>query len=157
VAIRLVPPRQSELVQRHLMTIRNFIYAAPAYIQRYGVPKTIDDLDRHKIVVYGDETRPPVPELNWLLTIGSPDDQPRKPALTVNNVYAILRAVQSGLGIATFAKFMGEEQHGLVQVLPEVEGPRMEAYFVYPEELRNSKRIQVFRDFLLRKVAEADL
>ena len=52
---------------------------------------------------------------------------------------------------------MGEEQHGLVQVLPEVEGPRLEAYFVYPEELRNSKRIQVFRDFLLRKVAEADL
>jgi len=157
VAIRLVPPRQSELVQRHLMTIRNCIYAAPAYIQRYGVPETIDDLDRHKLVVYGDETRPPVPELNWLLTIGGPEDQPRKPALTVNNVYAILRAVQSGLGIATFAKFMGEEQHGLVQVLPEVEGPRMEAYFVYPEELRNSKRIQVFRDFLLRKVAEADL
>ena len=56
VAIRLVPPRQSELVQRHLMTIRNCIYAAPAYIQRYGVPETIDDLDRHKLVVYGDET-----------------------------------------------------------------------------------------------------
>jgi len=157
VAIRLVPPRQSELVQRHLMTIRNCIYAAPAYIQRYGAPETIDDLDSHKIVVYGDETRPPVPELNWLLTLGTPEDQPRRPVLTVNNVYAILRAVQSGLGIATFAKFMGEEQHGLVQVLPDVEGPRLEAYFVYPEELRNSKRIQVFRDFLLRKVAEADL
>ena len=98
-----------------------------------------------------------MPELNWLLTIGAPEDQPRRPVLTVNNVYSILRAVQSGLGIAQFAKFMGEEQHGLVQVLPEVEGPRMEAYFVYPEELRNSKRIQVFRDFLLRKVAEADL
>jgi DNA-binding transcriptional LysR family regulator len=157
VAIRLIPPRQAELVQRHLMTIRNFIYASRTYIERYGVPRSIADLSNHKIVVYGDETRPPVPELNWLLTLGVPEDQPRRPVLTVNNVYSILRAVQSGLGIAQFAKFMGEEQHGLVQILPEVEGPRMEAYFVYPEELRNSKRIQVFRDFLLRKVAEADL
>jgi DNA-binding transcriptional LysR family regulator len=157
VAIRLVPPRQSELVQRHLMSIRTFIYAAPSYIERHGAPQSIADLDRHKLVVYGDETRPPVPELNWLLTIGAADDKPRRPALTVNNVFAILQAVQSGLGIAAFAKFMGEETPGLVHILPEVEGPRLEAYFVYPEELRNSKRIQVFRDFLLRKVAEAGL
>jgi DNA-binding transcriptional LysR family regulator len=52
---------------------------------------------------------------------------------------------------------MAEETPGLVRVLPEIEGPRFDAYFVYPEELRNSKRIQVFRDFLLRKVAEAGL
>ena len=75
----------------------------------------------------------------------------------VNNVYAILRAVESGLGIAGLAGIRGEEHHGLVRVLPELEGPRIDAYFVYPEELRNSKRIHVFRDFLLRKVAEADL
>ena len=29
--------------------------------------------------------------------------------------------------------------------------------FVYPEELRNSKRIAVFRDFLIRKVQESRL
>jgi DNA-binding transcriptional LysR family regulator len=47
-------------------------------------------------------------------------------------------------------------QH-LVRVLPELEGPRIDAFFVYPEELRNSKRIQVFRDFLIRKVAQTEL
>ena len=45
----------------------------------------------------------------------------------------------------------------LVRVLPELSGPPNEAYFVYPEELRSSKRISVFRDFLLRKVAEGRL
>jgi DNA-binding transcriptional LysR family regulator len=49
------------------------------------------------------------------------------------------------------------EQSALVRVLPELQGPRIDAYFVYPEELRNSKRIQVFRDFLLRKVAESKM
>ena len=44
-----------------------------------------------------------------------------------------------------------------LRVLPEIAGPPNEAYFVYPEELRSSKRISVFRDFLLRKVAESRL
>jgi DNA-binding transcriptional LysR family regulator len=45
----------------------------------------------------------------------------------------------------------------LTRVLPDVEEPHIDAYFVYPEELRNSKRIQVFRDFLIRKIAQAQL
>jgi DNA-binding transcriptional LysR family regulator len=42
-----------------------------------------------------------------------------------------------------------------VEILPELRGPSFDAYFVYPEELRNSQRISVFRDFLLRKIAES--
>jgi DNA-binding transcriptional LysR family regulator len=155
VAIRLVPPRQPELIQRHLMTVHQYIYAAPTYLKKHGMPRALAELDRHKIIVYGDEVRPPVPGINWLLTVGGRDEDPRHPVLTVNNVYAILRAVQSGLGLAGLAEFMAVETPGLVRVLPEIQGPRIDAYFVYPEELRNSKRIQVFRDFLLRKVAEA--
>jgi DNA-binding transcriptional LysR family regulator len=155
VAIRMMPPRQPELIQRHLMTVHNYIYAAPSYLKRFGTPRSLDDLEHHKIIVYGEEVRPPVPTINWLLTVGGREDRPRHPVLTVNNAYAILRAVQSGLGLAGVAEFMVAETPGLVRVLPEVQGPRLDAYFVYPEELRNSKRIQVFRDFLLRKVAEA--
>ncbi len=50
---------------------------------------------------------------------------------------------------------MAHEAADLVRVLPDLAGPEVEAYFVYPEELRSSKRIAVFRDFLLRKVAES--
>jgi len=155
VAIRLLPPRQPELIQRHMMTVHSYIYAAPAYLKKYGMPRSVDDLDKHKVIIYGEEVRPPVPTINWLLTVGGREDRPRAPVLTVNNAYAIVRAVQSGLGLGGLAEFMATEMPGLVRVLPEVQGPRIDAYFVYPEELRNSKRIQVFRDFLLRKVAEA--
>ncbi len=64
------------------------------------------------------------------------------------------KAVQSGLGIAAIPDFMQSETQELVRVLPEVPAAEAEAYFVYPEELRTSKRIAVFRDFLLRKVGE---
>jgi DNA-binding transcriptional LysR family regulator len=69
----------------------------------------------------------------------------------------MLRAIMSGLGIAALPDFVANEHSGLVRILPEVAGPPNEAYFVYPEELRTSKRISVFRDFLLRKVAEGRL
>ncbi len=154
VAIRMAPPRQPELIQRHLMTVHMHVYAAPSYIKRYGLPKGPDDLDQHKVIVYGEETRPPVPDVNWLLKLGVKGDGLRRPNLTVNNVYAIQRAAQAGLGLAALPEFMVEGTPNLVRVMPDIEGPRIDAYFVYPEELRNSKRIQVFRDFLLRKVAE---
>ena len=156
VAIRMAPPRQPELIQRHLMTVHLNIYAAPAYIKRYGLPKTVEELDNHKVIVYGEATRPPVPDTNILMRLGVKGDERRRPSLTVNNVYAIQRAAEAGLGLAALPEFMVQGSSNLVQVLPEVEGPRIDAYFVYPEELRNSKRIQVFRDFLLRKVAETE-
>ncbi len=155
VAIRMAPPRQPELIQRHLMTVHMHVYAAPSYIKRYGLPKSPEDLEQHKVIVYGEETRPPVPDVNWLLKLGVKGDGLRRPSLTVNNVYAIQRAAQAGLGLAALPEFMVQGTSNLVRVMPDIEGPRIDAYFVYPEELRNSKRIQVFRDFLLRKVAEA--
>lgn len=157
VAIRMVPPRQPELIQRHLMTVHLNIYAAPSYLKRHGIPKVSEDIDQHRVIVYGNDMRPPVEDIDWLLRAGTRKDKPRRPILRVNSVYAILRAVQSGLGLASLPEFMVTEGTSLVRVLPELQGPRIDAYFVYPEELRNSKRIQVFRDFLLRKVAESKM
>jgi DNA-binding transcriptional LysR family regulator len=154
-AIRTTTPRQPDLVQRHLLTIHVHVFASPAYLKKFGVPKTAADLDGHKIIVYGEDPRPPFPGVNWLLEAGAKPGHRRQPALMVNNIYAILRAVENGIGIAAFPDYMAHESTKIVQVLPELEGPTYEAYFVYPEELRNSKRIAVFRDFLVRKVAES--
>src|SRR3546814_11435848 len=74
--------------------------------------------------------------------------------MTVNNVYGVMKAVQSGAGVGALPEFMAASNPDLVQVLPELTGPQLDAYFVYAEEMRRSKRISVFRDFLLRKVAE---
>jgi DNA-binding transcriptional LysR family regulator len=154
VAIRMSPPRQPDLVQRHLMTVRYHIYASAEYLKRFGTPHKPEDLDRHRIIVYGQDARPPVRNINWLWEAGSRAGYERRPIFTVNNVNAILRAVESGLGIAALPDFMALETAGLIRILPELSGPEVEAYFVYPEELRSSKRIAVFRDFVLRKVNE---
>ena len=59
----------------------------------------------------------------------------------------------SGLGLASLPDYMVSEDKSLVRILPELHGPSMEAYFVYPEALRNSARVGAFRDFLLHQIA----
>jgi len=154
VGIRFKAPHQPDLIQRNLFTVIYRLYASQDYIDRHGMPKDATDLDNHNIIVYGDETRPPVDNMNWLQTFQSDKMGGRKPVLRINNVYGILKTVQSGLGIGALPDYYDPMVTGLVRVLPELEGPSFDAYFVYPQEMKHSKRVSVFRDFLLKKISE---
>jgi len=157
VAIRVARPTQPDLIQRRLMTVHTHIYAAPSYLERHGTPSTFEELDRHRLIAYGDDAAAPVTTLNWVLTAGREDDEalpPREASLMINNVFGMLRAAESGLGLASLPDYLGFSSDTLRRVLDHLEGPNFTAYFVYPEELKTSKRVGVFRDFLLEKVAE---
>ncbi len=155
VAIRMTTPTQPDLIQRHLMMVRLHIYGAVDYLKRRGIPKSLDDLQNHNLIIYGSESKAPIENVNWLMSVGDPEPGSRRPILRINNQYAIYRAVRSGLGLAGLPDYMVDPNLNVVKVLPDVSGPSADSYFVYPEELRHSKRIQVFRDFLVRKVAES--
>ncbi len=148
-AIRLAPPRQPDLIQKHLMNMQYHVYAAPEYLEERGIPNTPSDLDDHSLIVYGEDAKPPIANLNWLLGAGVRDGAKRRPTLQVNSIYGIFRAVTSGLGIGALPDYMSREVGNLVEVLPELRGPSIDTYFVYPEELRKTKRIIVLRDFLV--------
>jgi DNA-binding transcriptional LysR family regulator len=154
VAIRMSPPRQPDLVQRHLLTVNMHVYAAPEYLKKHGTPQRAEELDHHRLIVYGEDGRMPIRSINWLLDAGATPGKERRPILQVNNSWGIFRAVESGLGIAAMSDYIAAESPTMVRILPELSGPPIEAYFVYPEELRASKRIAVFRDFLIRKVTD---
>jgi DNA-binding transcriptional LysR family regulator len=153
VAIRMHPPKQPDLVQRHLMTMEWVVSASPDYLKRHGVPQHPEDLDAHRLILFGDY-RAPVPDINWLAEIGRRPGNPRRPVLEVNSTHAMFLAIQSGLGLGALPDFMQAEDEGLVRLMPEVKAPKVDVFFVYPEELRNSKRVAVFRDFLLARLAE---
>lgn len=154
ISIKLTAPTQPDLIQRKLMAVNFHLYASPDYIKRHGAPKRAEDLDRHALIAYGQELGSPVPASAWTLELGATPENPRVPVLTVNNVYGLLLAVESGLGIAALPDYIVQGHSQAVRVLDDVAGPSFDTYFVYPEELRNSKRIGVFRDFLIQKVNE---
>jgi len=156
-AIRLAPPSQPDLIQRHLMRMSYRVYAAHEYLEEHGEPNRPEDLDGHQLVVYGDDARPPVENLNWLLEAGCETGSRRRPGLQVNSIYGIFRAVQSGFGIGALPDYMSREVGNLIEILPELRGPSIDFFFVYPEELRNFKRIGVLRDFLINKMRNGKL
>lgn len=152
-AIQLWAAEKADLIQKKLGRVATSLYAAPSYLDRYGVPETADDLDQHRIIVYGRDNSP-MQHVNWAQRVGRDDRPPRAPALTINNVFAMRRAVSAGLGIADLPDYMAQTAAGrLVKVLPDRSGPSFDLYFVYPNDLRKSVRIAAFRDFLISEIA----
>src|SRR5258708_5498417 len=95
VAIRMSPPRQPDLVQRHLMTVHVHLYAAPEYLKKHGTPRRAEELDQHRLVIYGDESRAPVSSIHPALQAGAQPRVDRRPILQVNNTYAPFRALST--------------------------------------------------------------
>jgi DNA-binding transcriptional LysR family regulator len=153
VAIRMHAPKQPDLVQRHLMTIQWDVCASPEYLAKHGMPQRPEDLDAHKLILFGDY-HPPVSDVNWLAEAGRRPGNPRRALLEVNSTQAMVLAIRSGLGVGAVPDYVMAENRDLVRLLPDMKAPKVDVYFVYPEELRNSKRVAVFRDFLLARLAE---
>jgi len=154
VAIRLHRPNQSEMIQRKLFTVHNHFYASNAYVEEHGMPTTSDELDNHRIISFGEPVPSYLGDINYLERMGRSDNSPRRAALKINAIYGMMQAARAGIGIAMLPDYVTEQEDGLVQVLPEIELPAYEAYFVYPPALKNSKRVGVFRDFLVAKARE---
>lgn len=153
VAIRLRRPTQPDLIQRKLFTVHHHIYASPDYVKKQGIPKSVEDLDQHKIVTFG-QAPGYLTTINWLEIVGRSEDNPRPVALRVNNAYGLRRAVQAGVGIGSLADYIVPSDSNLVQIDLPLEAPQFDTYFVYPEELKETKRVTAFRDFIVSKAKE---
>jgi len=147
-------PKKLNYIQKKLIDINYHIYGSPKYLEKYGYPKIINDLNNHKFISFGKGTPSPVFNPDWALKLGMKDKKKRKSCMKVNSVYGLLLAVQSGVGLAALPDYLTLKQPDIVKVLPNVEGPITEAHFVYPESLRNVARIQAFRNFLYSKISE---
>jgi DNA-binding transcriptional LysR family regulator len=152
VAIRLRRPTQPDLIQRKLFTVHHHVYASVDYVRQHGIPKSTDDLDKHKILIFQGVSY--LTYLTLLLSVGRPDGDMRTPALRVNSAYGLRRAVQAGAGIAILSDYLVAPDMNLVQIELDVGTPEFDTYFVYPEELKDTKRVTVFRDFLVSKARE---
>ena len=154
IAIWMRRPKQLNHIQKKLIDINYHIYGSAKYLEQYGYPKNLSDLNKHKFISYGRGAPSPVFNPDWALKLGVKDDKKRKPIMKVNSVYGLLLAVQSGVGLAALPDYLTVKQPNIVKVLHKIEGPITEAYFVYPESLKNEARVKAFRNFLYSKISE---
>jgi DNA-binding transcriptional LysR family regulator len=150
-AIRLRQPQQPDLIQRKLFTVHFHLYASPSYIKKLGAPRSIEELDQHRLVTFGEPVPYHLADMNWLEIAGRPEGAKRAASLQINNIMSIKVAVQRGAGIAMLPDYIVDKDSGLVQVMPETEVPSFDTYFCYPDAMKNQVKLHVFRDFLIAK------
>ena len=152
VAIRTRKPTQPDLIQRKLFSMGFHAYCSPEYVKRHGTPRTLDELDAHRIIVLSDMNVPQhLQNRNWLVEANRNGSGPRDAVFKVNNILGLVRACQQGLGIAALPDYLVEDNNRLVQLFSEADSIQLDTYFVYPEELKSVARVQVFRDFIVSK------
>ncbi len=150
VAIRLRQPTQPDLIQRKLFSVHFHAFASPEYLKRFGTPHALHELDNHRILLLGGATVPTyLANRLWLTEVERNGKAARTPILTINTILGVMRACQRGIGVALLPDYLVEQNGGLVQLFGETDAPAVDAYFVYPEELKSVARVQVFRDFLV--------
>ena len=154
IGIFMRRPKKLNYIQRKLIDINYHIYGSNRYLEKYGIPKTINDLNKHKFIAFGKGAPSPVYNPDWALKIGMKDNSKRKSIMKVNSVMGLLLAVESGVGLAALPDYLVFQSTNLIKVLPKVEGPITEAHFVYPQSLKNTARVQAFRNFLFSKISE---
>jgi DNA-binding transcriptional LysR family regulator len=149
VAIRMKEPSQADLIRRRLMEARIRWYASRGYIEANGMPRTMEELAGHRLI-----TQSPA---SHQVRAGADFVQPflagNRSALTVNNYFGILQGVVHGLGIGSLPDYLATDFPDIVRVLPEAQSAPIPVYLAYVEELRHSKRVCAFRDFMLEEIA----
>lgn len=156
-AIRLYKPEQPELIQRHLTNISFHICASKDYLKSRGTPKGVKDLKNHTLIGYPDNAPAPFADPNWLFRVAEVETDASADLIMMNSIYGIFEAVKAGAGIAALPDYLIDRDKNILKILDTVKRPPVEVYFVYPEERRHSRRISLFRDFLLKTVEETKL
>jgi DNA-binding transcriptional LysR family regulator len=149
VAIRMKEPSQADLIRRRLMNIRMRLYASPDYLAQRGTPQTVADLSHHRLICQNASAAQVSAGVSLVQDLLKQDIPS---TLTVNNYFGVLQGVINNLGIGVLPDYIIEESPNLVRVLPEIESAEVPVYLAYPEELRHSKRVAAFRDFVTEEI-----
>ncbi|MBK5946297.1 LysR family transcriptional regulator [Rhodobacter veldkampii DSM 11550] len=149
VAIRMKEPAQADLIRKRLLNIRMRLYATPEYLARAGTPQAIEDIAAHRLICQN----PATPQVQAgaqlsqrLLAFNIPS------TLTVNNYFGVLQGVLNHIGIGVLPDYLTSDFPDLVRVLPDVASVEVPVFLAYPEELRQSRRVTAFRDFVQEEI-----
>jgi len=148
VALRMIRPRQAELVARRLADQPMGVYAHRDYVRRHGVPTTQDWL-RHQWVGFdrSDQMLRGFRDAGYTVT-------PALFGFRCDNQIVAWQAVQAGMGLGVATHRVAAQFPQVVQVLPEVSVAPLPMWITAHRELRDSARLKLVFDTLSQALAE---
>ncbi|MDF3125070.1 LysR family transcriptional regulator [Rheinheimera sp. 1928-s] len=148
--IRIGQLSSSSLIARPLAVLAQVNCVSPAYLEKFGLPETLDDLNSHNLVFYSQQLAGKPDGFEYIQD-GKTRFWPMSGAITVNNAEAYTAACLAGLGIVQLPEVAVRhliKQGKLVQVLPEYQPAAMPISVLYAHRRQLSRRLKVFIDWL---------
>jgi DNA-binding transcriptional LysR family regulator len=139
----------SDLVARRVAVLERLTCAAPAYLERFGMPTSLDDLKGHRVVGIRSLTTGNLASLDFIVD-GEVRSLPSIATLSVTGPESYLKGLQLGLGLAQVPRFHVEQDLAsgrLVEILSETPPPSMPVSLLYPRRRQLSPRVRVFLDW----------
>ncbi len=149
VAIRMKEPSQADLIRKRLMGIRMRLFATREYLQTRRPLESISDISGHRLICQNPSSAQVAAGASLVQHLMAHEPQS---LLSVNNYFGVLQAVLNHLGVGVLPDYVTDEFPHLVRVLPDLESGEVPVFLAYPEELRQSKRIAAFRDFVQEEI-----
>ena len=145
------------VVARKIAETRLCTYASPAYIERYGEPKTVEELKFHHCLYNTDTPHKDY----WIFKVGKEEVKVKTTwRFASNNGRALCQAAALGMGITqapelSVATYLAKGE--LVEILREYRIPSLAIYATYLQRRFMPAKLTTFVDFLIRYFAEIDL
>jgi DNA-binding transcriptional LysR family regulator len=146
----------SSITIRKLAQTRRVLTASPGYLSRHGRPRVLEDLARHKLLLYLYANRPD--ELHFSRD-GTTTQLPVKGLLTSNDGQVLRAAALEGLGILVQPKYIVYDDivaGRLVPVLDEWDLPRLTINLAYQTRTHLPAKVRAFIDFLVSHFERMD-
>jgi LysR family transcriptional regulator, regulator for bpeEF and oprC len=148
--VRVGALQDSSLVARRIGLFEGVTCAAPDYLQRAGMPASLEDLENHKAVNYFSSRTGRT--IDWAFMVdGKEVEVKMKGIVSVNDADAYVTCGLEGFGLIQPALFMvlpHLRSGQLVEVLPKLKPLPMPISAVYPHSRHLSPKVRVFVDWI---------
>ncbi|MCD6047389.1 MAG: hypothetical protein K0S08_1036 [Gammaproteobacteria bacterium] len=157
LALRAAVLEDSQLVAQRVGDITNILCASPGYLEKYGVPRDLNELKNHQCCVY---TKNSQPQTLWRLNKEKNIAEVRVQAVFSANQAEILKKMAiADMGIVILQPFMAQDALAdgrLVHILPDYTLRHSDLYIVYPSRKYLPKKTKVFIDELCEFLRRAE-
>ncbi len=136
----------STLIARKLVDVTTVLVASEAYLQRRGIPGSVDDLTGHQTLQFASDP----PHTTWVLTDadGQQHVVPVNSRFEANDGRALIDAIDAGLGIGMTSPRVLQGKPRLRRVLPGLVGGTFPVHAIYPASRQRSARLRAVVDTL---------
>ena len=156
IVIRPYDPEAMNVQQEFLFTLEKKLYASQEYLEKYGEPKTVEELKNHNLIVTSSSPEDyPFADIHWILKLGMPENTKNQPAVLSNSIECMIKAASKGMGIiGSYEKMSILRDANLVNILPDVKDKKLIDYFVYPNYFKGDVEIMNIKNYLAEKLAD---